>query len=69
VLYPAVAVTLILSVLWLIHKATAKNRKETKRNKKKSPNAYETMPYYFPTEQVDIVKKMKPKRRRKKRQS
>lgn len=67
VFYPAVAMALVLLVIWLIHKTTTKSRKETKRNKKKPPNAYETMPYYFPTEQVDIVKKMKPKRRRKKR--
>jgi hypothetical protein len=40
-----------------------------KRKKKKGtpPSSYETMPHYFPTEQVDIVKKMKPRARRKKR--
>ena len=26
------------------------------------PSSYKTMPYYFPTEQVDIVGKMKSKR-------
>jgi len=40
-----------------------------KREKKKGtpPSSYETMPHYFPTEQVDIVKKTKLGRRRKKR--
>jgi len=41
-----------------------------KRKKKKGvlPSSYNTMSYYFPTEQVDI-KKIKLKRRRKKRVS
>ncbi|UCC27966.1 MAG: hypothetical protein JSW29_00470 [Candidatus Bathyarchaeota archaeon] len=42
-------------------------KKEKKKAKKSSPSSYVTMPHYFPTEQVDIVKKIKPKRRRKKR--
>lgn len=33
--------------------------------KKTAPSSYSTMPYYFPTEQVDIVKKMKTKRSKK----
>ncbi len=45
-------------------KMTRKAKKKTK--KKQPPSAYVTMPYYFPTEQVDIVRKIKPKRRRKK---
>jgi len=38
-----------------------------KKAKKRSvpPSSYSTMPYYFPTEQVDIVKKIKSKKRRK----
>jgi len=43
-------------------------KKEKKKTKKKpSPSSYVTMPHYFPTEQVDILKKIKPERRRKKR--
>jgi len=41
-----------------------------KRKKKKEtpPSSYNTMPHYFPTEQVDIVRKIKVNRlRRKKR--
>jgi len=40
-----------------------------KKEKKKEipPSSYNTMPHYFPTEQVDIVKKTKPKRRRKRK--
>jgi len=40
-------------------------RKKTKK-KQVPPSSYETMPYYFPREQVDIVMKMKPKRKRRK---
>jgi len=41
--------------------------RDLKKAKKRSvpPSSYSTMPYYFPTEQVDIVKKIKSKRRRK----
>ena len=43
-------------------------KKEKKKNKKgMPPSSYLTMPHYFPTEQIDIVKKIKPKKRRKKR--
>jgi hypothetical protein len=39
-----------------------------KRKKKQMPpSSYNTMPHYFPTEQVDIVKKIKPKGPRKKK--
>jgi hypothetical protein len=40
-----------------------------KRKKKKGtpPSSYETMPHYFPTEQVDIVRKVKTERRLKKK--
>jgi len=38
-----------------------KRRKKAK--KKIPPSSYNTMPHYFPTEQVDIVKKMKSKKR------
>jgi len=34
-----------------------------KAKKKVPPSSYNTMPHYFPTEQVDIVRKMKSKRR------
>ncbi len=37
-----------------------KRRKKTK--KKMTPSSYNTMPHYFPTEQVDIVKKIRAKR-------
>jgi len=37
-----------------------------KKAKKKTPSAYSTLPYYYPTEQVDIVEKMKWKKRRRK---
>jgi len=38
-----------------------------KRTKKEnaSPSSYDTMPYYFPIEQVDNVRKLKAKRKRK----
>ena len=29
-----------------------------KKSKKKTPNADNTLPYYYPTEQVNIAKKM-----------
>jgi len=43
--------------------------KKLKRKAKKgmTPSSYASMPYYFPTEQVDIVRKIKPKRRAKRR--
>ena len=46
-----------------------KKKAKKKRAKKERvpPSSYETMPYYFPTEQVDIVKKLKSERRRKRK--
>ncbi|NIO38405.1 hypothetical protein GTO27_12005 [Candidatus Bathyarchaeota archaeon] len=43
-------------------------RKKAKKKvkKKKAPSSYETMPHYFPTEQVDIVDKLRSKRKKKK---
>jgi len=45
------------------------SKKELKKRGKKRgpPSSYNTMPYYFPTEQVDIVGKMKSKRPRTKK--
>ena len=34
-------------------------RKKKNREKKSPPRSYDTMPWYFPTEQVDIVRKLK----------
>jgi len=42
-----------------------KGRKKIKKGM--PPSSYITMPHYFPTEQVDIVKKIKLKRQRKKK--
>jgi len=41
-------------------------RELKKKAKKRSvpPSSYSTMPYYFPTEQVNIVKKIRSKKRR-----
>jgi len=44
-----------------------RRKKEKKKGKGMPPSSYITMPHYFPTEQVDIVKKIKPKRLRKKK--
>ncbi|MDH5780026.1 MAG: hypothetical protein OEZ29_05475 [Candidatus Bathyarchaeota archaeon] len=44
-----------------------KARKKKKKSKGTPPSSYITMPYRFPTEQVDIVRKLKPKKRRKKK--
>ena len=41
--------------------------KKKAKKKRAPPSSYNTMPYYFPTEQVDIVRKMKSKKRRKKK--
>ena len=39
-----------------------------KRKKKAPPSPYDTLPYYFPTEQIDVVKKkMKTKKQFRKR--
>jgi hypothetical protein len=42
-------------------------KKEKKKGRGIPPSSYITMPHYFPTEQVDIVKKIKAKRLRKKK--
>ena len=46
-----------------------KGRKKEKKKAKETmaPSSYITMPHYYPTEQIDIVKKIKPKKRRKKK--
>jgi len=44
-----------------------RRRKEKKKAMKGTrPSSYLTMPHYFPTEQVDLVKKNKPKKMKKK---
>jgi hypothetical protein len=61
----------------LISKARQKNlelerfrRKRARNLKRKSrrlrPSSYATVPYYFPTEQIDNVGKLQPRKRRKK---
>ena len=42
-------------------------KKKKKAEKGMPPSSYNTMPHYFPTEQIDIVRKMKSKRRKKKK--
>ena len=42
-------------------------KKKKKAKKGMPPSSYVTMPHYYPTEQIDIVKKIKPIKRRKKR--
>jgi hypothetical protein len=46
-------------------------RKRARHSKRKSknvpPSSYTTVPYYFPTEQVDIVSKLRPRKKRKKK--
>ncbi len=39
-----------------------KERKKKPEKKQVRPSSYGTMPHYFPTEQVDIVDKMKKKK-------
>jgi hypothetical protein len=41
--------------------------KRKKKAEKMPPSSYITMPQYYPTEQVDIVRKLKSKRRVKKK--
>jgi len=39
-------------------------KKKSEKAKKRNPlSSYTTMPHYFPTEQVDIVRKLKSKRK------
>ena len=43
----------------------SRRKKDKKKGKRgTSPASYNTMPHYFPTEQVDIVRKMKSRKRR-----
>jgi len=42
-------------------------KRKRKTKKQMPPSSYNTMPHYFPTEQIDIVKKTKTKRLRKKK--
>ncbi|NIR87622.1 hypothetical protein GWO13_08730 [Candidatus Bathyarchaeota archaeon] len=44
-----------------------RRKKRKKKAKGTPPSSYTTMPHYFPTEQVDIVKKIKTKKQRKKK--
>ena len=46
-----------------------RKKEKTKAKKRMPPSSYNTMPHYFPTEQVDIVRKMKSKRRIKRRKT
>jgi len=41
------------------------NMKKKAKRKKIPPSSYDTMPWYFPTEQVDIVRKLKGKKKKK----
>ena len=41
------------------------NSMKRKVKKRTVPSSYDTMPYYFPTEQVDNVRRLKVKRKRK----
>ena len=42
-------------------------RKQKRKSKGVSPSSYDTVPYYFPTEQVDIVDKFGRKRKKQKK--
>jgi len=44
-----------------------KKLKKTTKKKRVPPSSYASMPYYFPTEQVDIVRKVRIKKRAKHR--
>ena len=48
-----------------IMRKRARNLK--RKSKKVRPSSYVTVPYYFPTEQVDIVNKLRPRKKRKKK--
>ncbi len=43
-----------------------KRARELKRKSRVRPSSYTTVPYYFPTEQVDIVDKLRQRKRIKK---
>ena len=42
-------------------------RKLKRKSRRVSPSSYGTVPYYFPTEQVDIVDKLKRERKKQKK--
>jgi len=51
-----------------IRERIMKRRARRKREKsKRVPSSYVTVPYYFPTEQVDIVNKLRSRKKRKKK--
>ena len=75
-LEPKEAEELVNKLNQLIPKAKRKDwqsilRKRTRHLKRRSkrvpPSSYVTLPYYFPAEQVDIVKKLKRKKKRRKK--
>jgi hypothetical protein len=66
ILYLGIAVILVFLVLWWISRASDRSRRKSRQKKRVKPTAYDTMPQYFPTEQVDIVNKMKEKKKIKK---
>ena len=43
------------------------NRKLKRKSRGVSPSSYGTVPYYFPTEQVDVVDKRMKKRKKQKK--
>jgi hypothetical protein len=43
--------------------------RKKRRSKRTPPSSYVTMPYYFPTEQVDIVNKLGQRKKKRKKQS
>jgi hypothetical protein len=44
--------------------AQRRNKKRIKKGQRQTPaSSYTTFPYYFPTEQVDIVNKLKQKKK------
>ena len=42
-------------------------RRKREKSKRVPSSSYVTVPYYFPTEQVDIVNKLRPRKKRKKK--
>ena len=49
------------------HVMKKRDRKSKRKSKRVPPSSYVTVPYYFPTEQVDIVNKLQPRKKRKKK--
>jgi len=54
---------------WKIKERIIRNRARRSKRKSKNvpPSSYVTVPYYFPTEQVDIVSKLRPRKKKKKK--